>query len=357
MPFTRRRFLRTAAALGLSAYGAGVFAQQTRTALQPGPYRVERAILGVAAGTTRVPVPEEVPFSSQLLRCRSGVSQVVRPDAIAAAVYHPVAPGRYPLILYAHAKRTRLYCPEDLPPVLDRSYADHTRDMLRGRRLHTHLASHGFVVVVPDLGWLMHMFEGGAWDAPPSLARTRLLVALFEHLQANPGWFDGRIDASRLALFGHSTGGSACMAARQRLPHAKLLGLLAPAAFDFAPRAPEPPPLTVVIAGTRDTSQGVRPDLVFEHSPRPRVLVTVHGANHLGYTELCSPSNRVCADLDTPGQIARDLQQDAAAAYLGAAARLALRGEEEMRALLEGKRALDLPVQIDVRAELAPATG
>lgn len=356
MRLSRREFLCSATALGLSAYAARGGAQ-ARTPLQPGPQRVERAILGLAAGTTRVPVPEEVPFSSQLIRCRSGVSQVVRPDSIAAAVYHPLAPGRYPLILYAHAKRTRLYCPQDLPPVLERSYADHTRDFLRGRRLHAHIASHGFVVVVPDLGWLMHMFEGGAWDAPPSLARSRLLVALFEHLQANPGWFGGRIDTSRLALFGHSTGGSACMSARQRLPHARLLGLVAPAAFDFAPRTPEPPPLSVVIAGTRDTSQGVRPDLVFEHSPRPRVLVTLHGANHLGYTELCSPSNRVCADLDTPGEIARDLQQDAAAAYLTAAARFALLGEADMRPYLEGTRPLGLQARVEVRAELAPSTG
>lgn len=356
MRFTRREFLRTAAALGLSAYAARAGAQ-ARAPLQPGPYRVERAILGVAAGTTRVVVPEEVPFSSQLMRCRSGVSQVVRPDGIAAAVYHPSAPGRYPLILYAHAKRTRLYCPGDLPAVLERSYADHTRDFLRGRRLHAHIASHGFVVVVPDLGWLMHMFEGGAWDAPPSLARSRLLVALYEHLERHPQWFGGRIDAGRLALFGHSTGGSACMSVRQRLPHARLLGLVAPAAFDFAPRTPEPPPLTVVIAGTRDTSQGVRPDLVFEHSPRPRVLVTLHGANHLGYTELCSPSNRVCADLDTPGQIPRDVQQDAAAAYLTAAARFVLLGETGMRSYLEGERPIGAQARVDVRAELAPSTG
>lgn len=354
MRCTRREFVRCAAALGLSAYG--IARAQDLKPTQLGPHRVERVLLG-EAGTTRVAVPEEVPFSSQLLRCRSRTSTVERPDAITAAVYYPRDPGRYPLILYAHAKRTRLYCPEDIPSGLDRSFFDHTRDFLRPARLHAYLASHGFVVVSPDLGWLMHMFEGGAWDAPPSLARSRLLVALFEHLARHPQWIGGRIDARRLALFGHSTGGSACMSARQKLAHASLLGLLAPAAFDFAPKTPDPPPLTLVLAGTRDTSQGVRPDLVYEHSPRPKVLVTLRGANHLGYTELCSANNRVCADLDTPGDIARDAQQDAAAAWLTAAARLALLGDKSMRPYLDGSRAMGTRVAVALRSELAPSTG
>jgi len=340
------------AGLGLSAY-AGALAQQ-RTPLQRGPYRVERAMLG-ERGTRRVRVPEEVPFSSQLMRCERTVSQVVRPESITAAVYYPAERGRFPLILYAHAKRTRLYCPEHVPAGLDRSYYDHTKDLLRGARIHAHIASHGFVVVVPDLGWLMHMYEGGAWDAPPSLARSRLLVALYDHLGAHPRWFGGRADPERLALFGHSTGGSACMSARQRLKHARLLGLLAPAAFDAAVPTPPPPPVTLVIAGDRDTSQGVRPDLVYERSPRPRVLVVLRGANHLGYTELCRPDNRVCADLDTPGDIPRDAQQDAAAAYLTAAARLVLLGDEAMRPYLEGRREIGARVVAEVRSELSAA--
>ena len=343
--------MTAAAALGLSAYGSGV--AQERSPARLGRYRVERALLGAASGTTRLPVPDEVPFSSQLLRCRAGVSEVVRPESITAAVYYPAAAGRFPLILYGHAKRTRLYCPEHLPVGLDRSFFDHTQDFMRAGRIHAHVASHGFVVVAPDFGWLMHMFEGGAWDAPPSLARSRLLVALYEHLAGNPSWFGGRIDPQRLALFGHSTGASACMSARQRLPHARLLGLLAPAAFDFAPRTPSPPPLTLVIAGTKDTSQGVRPDLVYEHSPRPRAMVVLRGANHLGYTELCAANNRVCADLDTPGDIARDAQQDTAAAYLAAAARLTLLGDEAMRPFIEAGHPVDTRVRVEVRSEIS----
>jgi hypothetical protein len=353
MPLTRREFIAWNAALGLLPLGST--AQEERTPQQRGPYRVERAILGVSAGTTRVAVPDEVPFSSQLLRCSRTVSRVVRPDNITAAVYYPSLPGRFPLILYAHAKRTRLYCPEDLPPGLDRSFVDHTQDFLRAGRILSHVASHGFVVAAPDMGWLMHMFEGGAWEAPPSLARTRLLVALYEHLAANPSWFGGRADPQRLALFGHSTGAAACMTARQRLPQARLLGLLAPAAFDAAIRTPAPPPVSIVIAGSRDTSQGVRPDLAYEHSPRPRALITLRGANHLGFTELCSADNRVCADLDTPGDIARDAQQDAAAAYLAAAARLVLLGDAAMRPYFEGGRAVGTRVMAEVRAELAMA--
>lgn len=340
-----------AAALGAAPAWASL--GREASPLERGPHRVARALLGLSPGTTRLPVPEEVPFSSQLLRCSAGHSQVVRPDGISAAVYFPLAAGRFPLILYAHGKRTRLYCPEDLPPGLDRSLADHTRDYLRTGRILSHLASHGFVVAAPDLGWLMHMYEGGAWDAPPSLARSRLLVALHQHLAAHPAWFGGRADPLRLALFGHSTGGAACLTARQKLAHARLLGLLAPAAFDFPVATPDPPPATLVIAGSRDTEQGVRPDLVYERAPRPRALVVLRGANHLGYTGLCSADNRACADLDAPGEIAREAQQDAAAAYLAAAARLYLRGDEAMRPYLEGRRDIGARFPVEVRSQLA----
>ena len=59
MRFTRRRFMTAAAALGLSAYGSGV--AQERSPARLGRYRVERALLGAASGTTRLPVPDEVP--------------------------------------------------------------------------------------------------------------------------------------------------------------------------------------------------------------------------------------------------------------------------------------------------------
>ncbi|HZM36633.1 MAG TPA: hypothetical protein VFC18_19375 [Burkholderiales bacterium] len=347
---TRRRFLGAAAALTLAAAGGAQAAP--RAVLSPGPYRVERAILGTAPGTTRLAVPMEVPFSPRLMNCRDGLAQVLRPDSVAGAVYYPASPGRFPLILYAHAKRTQLHCPEDIALRLEPAFADHTRDYLRTGRILSHLASHGFVVAAPDLGWLLPMLEAGAWDEPPSLARSRMLVALHEHLVSHPAWFGGRSDPSRLALFGHSTGAAACMSARQRLPHARLLGLLAPAAFDIPPASPSPPPVTLVIDGTRDTSQRVRPEVVYDHSPRPRVLVTLQGANHLGYTDLCSPDNRVCADLDTPGDIARDAQQDAAAAMLTAAARLWLLDDRAMRAWFRPGLASAAGVALDVRSEL-----
>jgi hypothetical protein len=239
-----------------------------------------------------------------------------------------------------------------VPGRLERAFADHTRDYLRAGRILSHVASHGFVVAAPDLGWLLPMLESGAWDEPPSLARSRLLVALHEHLVAHPAWFGGRADPRRLALFGHSTGAAACMSARPRLPQARLLGLLAPAAFDIPPKTPSPPPVTLVIDGTRDTSQGVRPEVVFDHSPRPRVLVTLQGANHLGYTDLCSPDNRVCADRDMPGDIARDAQQDAAASLLAAAARLWLLGDLAMRPWFRSGLSSAAGVALDVRSEL-----
>ena len=73
-----------AAALGAAPAWASL--GREASPLERGPHRVARALLGLSPGTTRLPVPEEVPFSSQLLRCSAGHSQVVRPGGISAAV-------------------------------------------------------------------------------------------------------------------------------------------------------------------------------------------------------------------------------------------------------------------------------
>jgi hypothetical protein len=46
--------------------------------------------------------------------------------------------------------------------------------------------------------------------------------------------------------------------------------------------------------------------------------MTIPGANHFGYTDICSTDNQVCATEDNPGGISRLAQQVTAAAYLTA---------------------------------------
>jgi len=128
-----------------------------------------------------------------------------------------------------------------------------------------------------------------------------------------------------------------------------------PASWSRCKRTPDPPAATLVILGSRDTEQGVRPEVMFRQSRRPRILVRLGGANHLGYTDPCSADNRVCADRDAAGGIARGIQQDAAAAFLIAAARLFLLEDEDMPPYLQGIRDIGLRAQLpslQVHAEL-----
>ena len=327
--------------------------------LRRGRYWVGRALLGTTPGTSAPLLPDRVHMGINSLNtraCPNGPTLTAeQPLRIRASIYYPaieesVDVGRrisslldhrhtWPVILYAHAKRKSITCPAEVKPGLDADLADFSADFRRVDRLLSHVASHGYVIVAPDLGWLMQTPE----FAPDPMnednsPRAAILVALHDALQSNEGqWFDGQLNFQKLALFGHSTGAAGCLIARRHLPMVGLLGLIAPAIVDEGILAlAEEAPTTLVIAGSRDVVQGANPDVVFARLRRRKILVHMEGANHLGFTELCSVDNQVCMDTDPPGAVSRIVQQEVAAAYLVAAARLFLDGDSSMRPYLDG---------------------
>jgi hypothetical protein len=288
--------------------------------------------------------------------CTGGPTiRVERPGHIDAAIYYPATEESvdvhrsipsllqtgptWPVILYAHARRRFITCPQEVPSPMAPALSDFTQDFRRVDRMLSHVASHGYVVAAPDLGWLIHAIESAEAVEGFASPRAAILVALHNALEANQGtWFDGQLNFRKLALFGHSTGAAGCLIARRNLPMVGLLGLIAPAilaAEDILALAEEAP-TTIVIAATRDTMQGANPDEVFARLRQRKVLVRMEGANHLGFTELCSVDNQVCMDTDPPGAVSRIVQQEVAAAYLVAAARLFLDGASSMKPYLDG---------------------
>lgn len=364
MGMTRRDFLLAASAMSLLPAGAA--AQPRGAPLARGPYRVGRALLGVTPATAQPAMPAAVEISHRpgnAIHCANGMLSAERPGRIAAALHYPAREDstdverpiadwidrsrRHPLVLYAHAKRRWLTCPEHVPPGLDSSLSDPGQDFRRAERLLSHIASHGFVVAAPDLGWLVETFEEGDWDGVGGLPRARILVALHAALAEHAGgWFGGALDLGRIALVGHSTGAAACLAANERLKGVRALGLIAPGVDDALRPKARRSPATLVIASSLDLQLARDPALVYREARRPKLMVRLEGANHLGFTELCTDDNRACIDGEPPASIARAVQQDVAASYLAVFLRHYLAGERSMRRYLAGKPALGTPVTV-----------
>lgn len=351
----RRRFLAAGAAAGLLP--AVSVSQQ---AASPKRYAVGRALLGVTPGTRRPPTPAGIDVSARgenQISCKNGPVSAKRPPDIAAQIWYPsrqehsvmetpipesVAPGGpYPLILYAHAKRRWLTCPEHVHELLPSSYSDYSHDYRRVDKVLSHLASYGFVVAAPDLGWLVETFETGDWQGVGGLPRGRILLALHDYLSANAGpW---RIDPTRIGLVGHSTGGAAVLPLLEVMKGVKFVGLLAPGGTEAILAKARLSPATMVIVSSLDLQLVHDPvEYVYKPAPNPKVLVRLEGANHLGFTDLCTEDNKVCMDGEPPASIDRAKQQELAATYLSAMARLYLLGDRTALGILRESTAAAL---------------
>ena len=117
-------------------------------------------------------------------------------------------------------------------------------------------------------------------------------------------------------------------------------GLIAPAPlfYYFIPSRN-----TVVFKGTLDTKQNATPEHSYAAAGPPKTLVTIPGANHFGYTDLCPPDNHAfdVGLYDNNGTIPRDAQQLAGAAYLAALVRYYALGDGTARDYLSGERKID----------------
>jgi hypothetical protein len=69
-------------------------------------------------------------------------------------------------------------------------------------------------------------------------------------------------------------------------------------------------------------------------------LVTIRGANHFGYTDICAPDNH-CALNVPPGTITRANQQLAGASYLAALVRYYALADATARPYLSGEKQVE----------------
>jgi hypothetical protein len=286
------------------------------------------------------------------------------PRQVLAAVYYPfqgsnvrdhrvptpnplnLVKGPYPLLLYEHGFR---------PPEGGCSVASPlNRDFTTVDVMLRHVASWGCICVAPDLSWL----PGGLPADDPGYQdefdlRAVVLVDYYIYLASvlNDALFAQQLDVSRVVLVGHSTGAGGATHAGSIMgisagfgsahPHPKSLayGLIAP-----IPRTADADVHhLLVLGGGRDILQGADPLGAFTAGGGPKTLVTIPGANHFGYTDLCD-ANNVCQANgvgDPSGTITRAAQQIAGAAYLTALMRYNALGDARALPYLTGAKPME----------------
>ncbi len=391
---SRRTFLATAAA-GLSTAallgGRGLAAEATSSlntfpthepwlpptpTLDPsspaasGPYQTGKVILGEDPVAATHALPQYFTFNgypgfpNHFLafagHCADGTLVGPQlPRKIVAAVYYPKYYSQtkyqpaasnplgmplsvFPVLLYAHAFRDPLgsACGGAHPS---------TRDFAGVEVMLRHAASYGCIAVAPDLSWIPGgWFPGGASDFQKYAIALRadVLIAYFRHLgMLNTTLFAQRLDLSRLVMVGHSTGGPAAVEAGRFLTSLTAFqclsyGLIAslPLFYYYIPGYN-----TLVLKGTLDTMQGADPNQNYTAAGLPKTLVTIPGANHFGYTDLCPPNNHAfdVGINDENGAIPRDAQQLAGAAYLAALVCYHAHGDQTARPYLSGEKPVE----------------
>jgi dienelactone hydrolase len=386
---SRRRFLAVAGlgaaaalgACGISGASTGLLAPTATpnpSPAAPGPYQVGEVILGeddVAlydALSQFMTLGGYPGFPSNFLvddnRCADGTLVGPQlPPNIHAAVYYPsaagpgtpipplpvatrdprisitnplsIARGPFPVLLYAHAYRDPLgsACGGAHPSTSDFTSV---ADMLG------HVASYGCVVVVPDLSWIPGGFTTTTFDYYKYgvVLRAQVLMRYYDHLMSlNSRRFAQQLDLSRLIVVGHSTGGPAAVEAARLLSfdiqfQSLSYGLLAPIPGVLYGAKSN----LLVLKGGNDTQQGADPMAAYAGGGPPKTLVTIPGANHFGYSDIC-PANNHCVGVinDTNGDISRPLQQLAGAAYLAALVRYYARGDATALPYLSGAKQVE----------------
>ena len=208
-----------------------------------------------------------------------------------------------------------------------------------------HVASYGCVALAPDLSWLP--YTAAQSEILQSFdERAVVLVSYYQYLLSlNDTLFANQLDVSRVILVGHSTGAGGATEAGRMLSasvHLQSLsyGLIAP---EFAGQSGPDLHNLLVLGGTLDTGQDAEPQQAYNAGGMPKTLVTIPGANHFGYTDLCDPGN-TCSDIgfsDQNGTITSAGQQHAGAAYLAALVRLYALGDETARPYLSGEKVVE----------------
>jgi predicted dienelactone hydrolase len=208
--------------------------------------------------------------AAEQAKVASTTSAVFTTDAFANL---PAAPGSVPLVLFSHG--------------------------LGGYRqqssfLTTALASWGFVVAAPEHRSrdLTAVLEGRLAAGPSDVDDLRQTIALLIAENARAGGpLQGRVDATRVALVGHSAGGGAAFQLADD-PSAGVDAVvgLAPAISAERPGLRHPVP-SLTVAGTADVViPPSRVDAAWQAIAGPKRLVTLGGVTHLGFMDTCLQS-------------------------------------------------------------------
>jgi predicted esterase len=215
-----------------------------------------------------------------------------------------------PLIDDARAPRHPCDCSRDLP--LDSDFGPypvviflHGTAAWRSQSLTevTHWASRGFVVLAADHPglWLADTLAilcpdepTGEYDVPGDV--DAMLAALAEP-SSELAFLQGAIDLERVALVGHSAGGSAAATLSSRP------GVQVVIAMAAGTPTPEGPLSTLFLGGLQD---GVVPYPAvvdgYEASAGPKRLVGLDRAGHLAFSDICELENDAGQDILTIAQ-------------------------------------------------------
>ncbi|WP_044239090.1 poly(ethylene terephthalate) hydrolase family protein [Chondromyces apiculatus] len=331
-----------ASPLGAGPYGAGFRRIMDLPVSRPGPSDEGASPEGHL--DAEAPRPEQ----------RRTVALLYYPAADSGEDAAVAAGAPFPVLALAHTRRAH----GDALPV------DAHQDYRQLSGLMAHLARRGFVVIAPDMSWLV----GASPANHEATHRAAVLRDALAHLRAGSR---GPIlaDFERLGLIGHGAGGLAALALaldRESLFEVRAAALLSPHLddLDLALAAALPP--TLVLRGAADVSPEApwSPRHAFSTSPAsatspaastsstrapsPRHLVTVPAASHAGYTTSLAVS-------EPPGGVAalpRREQQRVVKAYVTAFFEHYLRGEDNLAWLAGDAPVSELEgLSIEVRLE------
>ena len=188
------------------------------------------------------------------------------------------ARGPFPAIVFVHG--TAAFRHQSLPLV-------------------THWASRGFVVVAADhpglyLGDFLGMACGGQPPPQDLSGDVDTLIAALGNPAGDLAFLAGHVDASRLAVVGHSAGGGAAAKATSK-PGVRVVIPLA--AAQSAPASPTLESVLYLGGLSDEIASWGQVTTAWSGAATPRRLVGIAGGGHLTFSDLCETKNARGEDL------------------------------------------------------------
>lgn len=223
----------------------------------------------------------DINFTDSSLSEPSVSARVYHP-AINSGINQPLAPGSFPSIAFGHG--------------FNIGYLEY-------ENLCTHLASHGYIVISPDV-------QNGFNVDHQEFARE--LVACISFLQtegATPSSDFYNVVSSKTGVYGHSMGGGASFLVPSELPTIDAIcGLAAaettPSAIAALSSYSSP---FMVISGSEDNTAppASNQELMYDEPTGPKIHVSIVGGAHCKFTD----GSTICDFVSSAGSITREEQQ------------------------------------------------